>query len=99
MAAKRFVGTTVEVEGREETRIAEIPAFEPDPWNAEAQLHIVGTCVPRVDAREKVTGQAVYSADVRRAGMLFTAIIRAPVAHGRVVTLNLAPALEVRGVR
>ncbi len=42
MAPKRFVATTVEVEGREETRIAEIPAFEPVPWSIETQLDIVG---------------------------------------------------------
>jgi xanthine dehydrogenase YagR molybdenum-binding subunit len=99
MASKRFVATKVEVEGREETRIVEVPEFEPAPWTADTPLHVVGQCVPRMDALEKVTGQAIYTADVRRAGMLYAQIIRAPVAHGRVTLFDLAPALEVPGVR
>lgn len=99
MASKRFIATKVEVEGREETRIVQVPDFEPAPWSSDVPLEIVGQCVPRMDAREKVTGRAVYTVDVRRAGMLFASIIRAPVAHGRVTTLDLAPALEIPGVR
>lgn len=99
MAGKRFVVTKVEVEGREETRVAEVPAFEPLPWTADTPMDVVGQCVPRMDALEKVTGRAVYTADVRRAGMLHAVVIRAPVARGRVLTLDLAPCLEVPGVR
>jgi len=99
MPGKRFVSTKVEVEGREDTRIVELPDFEPAPWTADTPLEVVGQCVPRMDALEKVTGQATYTVDVRRTGMLFTAVIRSPVAHGRVKTLDLGPALEVAGVR
>lgn len=99
MADKRFVVTKVEVEGREETRVVEVPDFEPAPWTAGAPMDVVGECVPRMDALEKVTGQAVYTADVRRTGMLYAEIVRAPIAHGRVVSLDLAPALDIAGVR
>src|SRR5436853_2444460 len=99
MAAKRFVSTKVEVEGREETRIVEIPDFEPAPWTADTALEIVGLCVPRMDALEKVTGAAIYTADIARAGMLYAAIVRSPIANGRVLMLDSAPALEVPGVR
>ena len=54
----RFVTTTVEVEGREETRIVELPAFEPEPWTDAAELTIVGSRALRVDALQKVTGRA-----------------------------------------
>lgn len=97
--AKRFVVTKVEVEGREETKVVEVPDFDPEPWGADAQLEVVGQCVPRMDALEKVTGRATYTVDVRRPGMLHAAIVRAPIAHGRVLTLDLAPALAVPGVR
>ena len=99
MADKRFVATKVEVEGREETRIVEVPEFEPVPWTADVPMEIVGQCVPRMDALEKVTGRAIYTADVQRPGMLYAAIVRAPVAHGRVTAMDFAPALEVPGVR
>lgn len=96
---KRFVATKVEVEGREETRVVELPDFEPAPWTAHTELEVVGQCVPRMDALEKVTGRAVYTADVRRGAMLYAAIVRAPVAHGRLVALDLGPSLAVPGAR
>ena len=97
--AKRFVVTKVEVEGREETKVVEVPDFDPAPWAADAELDVVGQCVPRMDALEKVTGKATYTVDIRRPGMLHAAIVRAPIAHGRVLTLDLGPALAVPGVR
>jgi xanthine dehydrogenase YagR molybdenum-binding subunit len=99
MADKRFTVTKVEVEGREETRVVEIPAFEPAPWTADTPLEIVGQCVPRMDGVEKVTGRAIYTADVQRAGMLHACIVRAQVAHGTVLSIDVAPAKEVTGVR
>ena len=63
------------------------------------ELDVVGQCVPRMDAVEKVTGRATYTVDIRRPGMRHAAIVRAPIAHGRVLTLDLAPALAVPGVR
>ena len=97
--SKRFVTTKVEIEGREETKVVELPARNPTPWAEDADLHIVGTRVPRMDAIEKVTGTARYTADVQRPGMLHAAILRAPVARGRVTELDLSYALTLDGVR
>ena len=99
MTPKRFTVTKVEVEGREETRVVEMPEFEPEAWESDFDARVVGQCVPRQDAAEKVTGRAIYTTDVRRAAMLHAAVVRAPVAHGQVETLNVAPALEIPGVR
>jgi xanthine dehydrogenase YagR molybdenum-binding subunit len=99
VADKRFVTTKVEVEGREEIRVVEMPEFEPAPWTLATPMAVVGQCVPRMDALEKVTGKAAYTVDVRRSGMLYAQIVRAPVAHGSVVAIDLTPALEVPGVR
>ena len=96
---RRFVATKVEIEGREETKIVELPSFEPEPWDESAELHVVGQRVPRMDALEKVTGRARYTADIQRPGMLHATLLRAPVAHGHVTTLDLAPALAIHGVR
>ena len=97
--AKRFVTTKVEIEGREETKTVELPSRAPEPWHDDADLHVVGQRVPRMDALEKVTGQARYTADVQLPGMLHTALLRAPVARGRVTKLDLVPALAIPGVR
>ena len=95
---KRFVTTQVEVEGRVETRVVELPDREPPPWDEHASLAIVGQRIPRVDALEKVTGRAVYTADVARPGMLHAAFVRAPIAAGRVTVVDPSAALEVAGV-
>ena len=99
MSRKRFISTKVEIEGREETKIAELPDIEPAPWGDDAQLAIVGQRVPRMDALEKVTGRARYTADLHRPAMLHAAFLRAPVASGRVTRLDLARALALPGVR
>jgi len=94
---QRFVTTTVEVEGRDETKVVEVPEHEPAPWGSDAALAIVGQRVPRTDAADKVTGRARYTADIVRPGMLHAAILRAPIARGR-ATLDVRPALAVAGV-
>ena len=94
---RRFVTTTVEVEGREETKVVELPEHDPTPWGDDAELHVVGQRAVRVDAPEKVMGRAHYTVDLVRVAMLHAAILRSRVARGR-ATLDLAPARVVPGV-
>ena len=97
-SGRRFVSTRVEVEGREEIRTVELPAFEPEPWDAGATLCIVGRCAPRADAAEKVTGRARYTADIQRPGMLHAAVLRAAIASGR-ASVDLSRVRALPGVR
>jgi CO/xanthine dehydrogenase Mo-binding subunit len=46
-----------------------------------------------------VRGQARYTADVRLPGMLHAAVLRSPHPHARVISIDLAPALALAGVR
>jgi xanthine dehydrogenase YagR molybdenum-binding subunit len=96
---QRFVQTVVEVEGRTETRVVELPAFEPAPWTVDTPLSIVGTSPLRVDAYEKVTGRARYTADLARPGMLYATIVRAPIAKGTLVAIDIDTARTMPGVR
>ena len=43
--------------------------------------------IPRVDARDKVTGRAVYSADLVFPNMLFGGMLRSPHAHAQVTRI------------
>lgn len=95
---KRFVTTVVEVEGRSETKVVEVPAREPLPWGDDAELSIVGARIPRVDARDKVTGRARFTADVQRPGMLHAAFVRAEVARGTVTAIDASAAWQLPGV-
>jgi xanthine dehydrogenase YagR molybdenum-binding subunit len=95
--ARRFVTTTVEVEGRDETKVVELPEHEPAPWGDDAELSIVGQRAVRVDAPEKVSGRARYTADIARPGMLYAAICRASIARGR-AAIDLEAARSIDGV-
>jgi len=52
----------------------------------------------RLEAREKVTGAAKYTVDIRHDGQQEGLILRSQVAHARIVELDLAPARAISGV-
>ena len=62
------------------------------------QWRLIGRATSRTDIPAKVTGQAVFGADVRLPGMLFAAARMAPQLGGTVDTLDMAPALALPGV-
>jgi xanthine dehydrogenase molybdenum-binding subunit len=64
-----------------------------------SEMTYVGKSVPKIDAMEKVTGQAIYAADLQLPGMLFGKIVRCwEHAHARVTHLDLSEAAKVPGV-
>ncbi len=62
-------------------------------------LEVVGQVVPRPEARDKVTGQALYTDDIEFPGMLFGATLRAGIPHGRVKKLDVSKAKALPGVQ
>jgi CO/xanthine dehydrogenase Mo-binding subunit len=56
------------------------------------------TAAVRPDAAVKLGGRAVYGTDLDVPGMLWAAFVPAPVAHGRIRTLDLGPARARPGV-
>lgn len=97
-AKPRFVTTTVEVEGRVEQRVVELPAFDVEPWGADAALKHVGARALRVDAALKATGRPGYTTDVRRPHQAYVAIVRARIARGRVTRIDASAARALPGV-
>ncbi|HYE52675.1 MAG TPA: molybdopterin cofactor-binding domain-containing protein [Azospirillaceae bacterium] len=63
------------------------------------EWRLIGQPVARKDLPGKVDGSAVYAIDVRVPGMLSATIRQSPVFGGRLVSVDPAPALRVRGVR
>ena len=53
---------------------------------------------PRVEARQKVTGEAVYTVDIRHEGQLDGVVLRSPHARARIVAIDLEPARAIPGV-
>lgn len=62
------------------------------------QFRVVGSRMPRVDALDKVTGRAKYTADLQLPGMLCGAFVRSPHAHARITRLDVSKARELPGV-
>ncbi len=58
----------------------------------------IGRSLPRLEAREKVTGRAEYTHIMRLPGMLHAKIFRSTVAHGRIKSIDVSAAKAVRGV-
>jgi xanthine dehydrogenase YagR molybdenum-binding subunit len=58
-----------------------------------------GDAAARVDARDKVTGAAVYTVDVKLPGMLHAKALHAPWAHARLGKIDWSKALALPGVR
>ena len=53
---------------------------------------------PRIEARDKVTGVARYTVDIRHDGQLEGAVLRSPAAHAKISGLDLSPARALPGV-
>ena len=64
-----------------------MPAGDPDRGP-------VGRPVPRPDGPAKVTGQALYTADLSVPGAWWGGAVRSPVAHGRVLGIDRDPAFD-----
>ena len=62
------------------------------------KLNTVGTPTPRVDGLERVTGRAIYSADIQLPGMLYARVLRSPHPHARVLSIDPSKALAIAGV-
>jgi 4-hydroxybenzoyl-CoA reductase subunit alpha len=58
-----------------------------------------GTAMPLVDGVEKVTGRARYTADLSSQEALVGRILRSPLAHGAIRTIDTARASALPGVR
>ncbi len=62
-------------------------------------LNIVGNETARVDAVERVTGQAKYTRDWKLPGMLYAKVLRSPHPHARIVSVDTTEAAALPGVR
>src|SRR5258707_11986294 len=62
------------------------------------KLEVIGKRLPRIDARERVTGQAIYPADLALPGTVHAKLLRSPHAHARIARIDTARAAALKGV-
>ena len=60
---------------------------------------LIGSAIERVEDLRFLRGKGTYVADVHRPGQLHAAILRSPVAHGRIRAIDKNAALKRAGVR
>jgi CO/xanthine dehydrogenase Mo-binding subunit len=58
----------------------------------------VGQSVERADGPLKLSGQAEFTGDIRLPGMLYAAVLHSPVAHARIVSVDVTAAEQAAGV-
>lgn len=83
--------------GEDEYRVVE--TAELPVWDVDAGLGVVGRGLPRVEGPEKVTGRARYAYDVRLPGQLYARVLRSPLPHARVRSVDTRRARAAPGVR
>lgn len=76
----------------DETRTAE--GSEETP-----QYKVIGTRPIRHDGADKVTGRALYGADIKVKGMIYGAVLRSPHAHANIKSIDTSKAEAFPGVR
>jgi xanthine dehydrogenase YagR molybdenum-binding subunit len=65
----------------------------------EDKFNLIGGSFSRIDGPKIVTGQAVYTHDIKLEGMLYGKILRSPYACAEVVSVDLSQAGRLPGVK
>ncbi len=77
----------------------QVPADEPPPLPPNGELAVIGKSAPRQDGRAKVTGGVRFTADISLPGMLHARILRSPLPHARLRSIDTSAAARHPGVR
>ena len=64
----------------------------------DSKYNVIGTRPIRHDGMEKVTGRAVYGADVQLPNMSHGAVLRSPHAHAKIISIDTSEAEKLAGV-
>jgi 4-hydroxybenzoyl-CoA reductase subunit alpha len=63
------------------------------------EFQVLNTRAPRLDAPAKATGKASYADDLSMPGMLYAAILQSPVAHAKILNIDVSKARKLPGVK
>ena len=69
------------------------------PQPSPPALSVVGHATPRIDAEQRVSGKAIYTADVKLPGMLYARVLRSPHPHARIKNVDVSKARALTGVK
>ena len=63
-----------------------------------ASYSVIGQPVVRGEGPDKVSGQSIYTSDVILPGMLWGKVLRSPLPHARIVSIDTSRAAQLPGV-
>ncbi len=66
---------------------------------SNGKYNVIGSRPIRHDGWDKVTGRAIYGADVRIPDLLYGKVKRSPHAHARILSIDTSKAMKLPGVR
>ena len=66
---------------------------------AQKEFSVVGKKTPRIDAYERVTGQAQYTGDIQLPDMLYARVLRSPHPHAKIIGIDASKAEKLPGVK
>ncbi len=75
------------------------PQFTREQLKRPSEFRLIGKDIARIEVPDKVSGQARYGIDVRMLGMLYGAVLRAPVNGEAPLSVDDSEARRVEGVR
>lgn len=64
-----------------------------------AAYRVIGTRPARPDGVDKVTGRALFGADIQLPGLLYGKVLRSPHAHARIRRIDTSRAAQLPGVK
>ncbi len=82
-----------------ETLKRDITSEGPQEATAAPAFKVIGTRPIRHDGVDKVTGRALYGADLRLPGLLHGKVLRSPHAHARILSIDVSKAAALPGVK
>ena len=78
--------------------VAAVMSRPPERASSLEPLSTVGLSHPRIDARERVTGQARYTGDVMLPDLRYARVLRSPHPHARIRAIDTSRARSIPGV-
>ncbi len=79
-------------------RAATMPVPEDVPLKDPATFRLIGRSAPRLDSKDKTTGRAIFTQDIKLPGMLTAVVAHPPRFGAKVKSFDAKDALAVPGV-
>ena len=66
-------------------------------YKQKKDFNVIGTNPIRHDGYDKVTGRAIYGADVKLPNLIWGEVVRSTIAHGKIKSIDVSEAEKMEG--